>query len=192
MVTTRLHRCSRILVLLSLPIFGFIFATRLLQYVMMENQLFGFWLNDISLVLAPLLSIWQLLPLFYFLYIQFTMRFWFKSLRKSLGGDPNIGSSLPSAYEIYYGITESCRIMGNFFNPFIFFSLANSIAVLCIVIYFCINGDVDILEMPEDASLKTRAEAYFIPVWALYQILTAVLYLLCISISGYKTNEEVP
>ncbi len=79
--------------------------------------------------------------------------------------------------------------MGNFFNPFMFFSMTISIMMICLTIYFITNAEVAVTVSP-DSPLIVKMSTYFFPFWAGLQILAAIIYILSIFITGMKTNEE--
>ena len=93
-------------------------------------------------------------------------------------------------YRHYLMLCKCVFTMGRFLNPFIFFSLAISVIVLCLTIYFVINADIAIQVHPNATTLE-KVSIYFFPLWAGLQILTAILYVVTISLAGLRTNEQV-
>uniref|UniRef100_A0A914XG48 Uncharacterized protein n=1 Tax=Plectus sambesii TaxID=2011161 RepID=A0A914XG48_9BILA len=69
-----------ILIVVSIVSFSIPALIRAGQYVIMGSQLGEHLLDDVSLVLVPILSVWQLLPLFYFIIVSDMLRKWFKDV----------------------------------------------------------------------------------------------------------------
>ncbi len=63
------------------------FGGRLSQFILGGEQFGQFWLADFSLLLVPTITILQFLPLFYFVYLNSLLRFWFRRLEKLLSAD---------------------------------------------------------------------------------------------------------
>ncbi len=63
------------------------FGGRLTQFILGGERIGQFWLSDISLLVVPTMAILQYLPLFYFVYVNSLLRFWFRRLEKLLRAD---------------------------------------------------------------------------------------------------------
>lgn len=120
---------------------GFILLTatliRAVQYWMQDEASLQFWFADVSLVLVPLLGVWQLVPLLYFDLITRIIRDWLHHLRTYLKQDNTLNNnSLAVYHQSFFLLTKAIELLGKLINPFISFSIAISLVVLCLTIYF--------------------------------------------------------
>uniref|UniRef100_A0A914XIL8 Gustatory receptor n=1 Tax=Plectus sambesii TaxID=2011161 RepID=A0A914XIL8_9BILA len=182
---------SRSIFLASVFVAAFLpFVARVAQYSLFSFEPFEDWLNDISVLLVPMLSLWQLVPLFYFVYINRLVCFWFRQLDGAIKRDAKLQKhEMDFYYRRFLQLCNCVTLISRFFSPFIFGSLAVCLAMLCLTIYFFVNAEVAITIEPNATQTEVIATIFF-PLWAGLQIVTAIAYVICIAIAGMKTNEQ--
>lgn len=80
------------------------FASRLVQYVLGEEVFGESWFADISAALVAIMTCWQYLPLFYYVYINRLLQFWFAELDCRLQHDMRLIRYNIEFYYRYSGI----------------------------------------------------------------------------------------
>ncbi len=123
-------------------------------------------------------------------------RFWFRTLCKQLRQDSRLTKrSLEDYFNHYKLLTSALRDFG-LFNVFIGFSLAWSVLTVCLAVYFLTQARA-LVVVPEEAKDNPAyaqiiiINIYFNLGWSLVQILVAALFIFTVTVSGYRTNEEV-
>lgn len=177
------------LIFFALTGFSFLvpFAMRASEYFLLET-IGEVLVSDLSLLFVPLLSVWQLMPLFYYLLITSLLQWYFRKLRLRIQNDPDLTDHpLEFYYRLYLRLTKSVSTLGAFFNPVAFFSISTSVVVLCLTIYFLTNAkEIIIRDGPDDEKLAS----YFYVSWSGVHILVAVAYVLTMCVAGWRTNER--
>ncbi len=166
-------------------------GVRLAQYILMGQKPGKFWLMDVSLLLVPFMSVWQILPVIYYVYICSVLRYSFQCIRERMDNDKTLSKKPLKFYlEKFCHLTEATRHFSEFMGPTILFGLGISIAVLCLTAYFLIYSDMA-LQLPENATYIDYIDVKFLPVWAGIQILTAFATLFAYCVAGCRVNEMV-
>lgn len=94
-------------------------------------------LTDCSFILVPVLSLWNIIPLLYYHLYNILVRFYCRTLIKSMNREHKKRHfSLKFYYEQFTRITNVQEAVGDVFNPLLLFSLAWSLLVLCLTLYF--------------------------------------------------------
>ncbi|CAD6196432.1 unnamed protein product [Caenorhabditis auriculariae] len=176
---------------------GITFALKVVEFISTEQSLGNNLLMDSSFIIVPLLSLWNIIPLLYYHLYNHLIRFYCNTLINSLNMEHKKRHfSLKFYYEQFLRITNVQEAVGNLFNPFLLFSLAWSLLVLCLTIYFLTQPHSSLMvpiaaeqiTNPRTRYLLTRSVHFFI-CWAAIQIVTAVLHIVVICSTGMKTNE---
>uniref|UniRef100_A0A7E4V7N4 Gustatory receptor n=1 Tax=Panagrellus redivivus TaxID=6233 RepID=A0A7E4V7N4_PANRE len=162
------------------------------------SKLYDVKTEILSMIIVPLLTVWNVLPLIYYVLCNRIVRFWCRVLRKSLRKEHTKRHfSLKFYYEQFLRITALQEKIGNTFNPFILFSLAWSLILLCLTIYFITQPQSSLTEpiSHEQQANNTIRNALNQRIqlnmgWSVIQILVAVLNICVISATGMTTNEE--
>ncbi|CAP36661.2 Protein CBR-EGL-47 [Caenorhabditis briggsae] len=162
------------------------------------DQVFGdHILTDSSFILVPVLSLWNIIPLLYYHLYNVLVRFYCRTLIKSMNREHKKRHfSLKFYYEQFTRITNVQEAIGDVFNPLLLFSLAWSLLVLCLTIYFSSEPTSTLLVpiTPEQVQNQKVREKLTIAVhvsicWAAYQVIMAILHILIICSTGMMTNE---
>ncbi|KAK5975787.1 Egg laying defective EGL-47A [Trichostrongylus colubriformis] len=156
-------------------------------------------IQDTAFIIVPTLSLWNVIPLLYYDLYNRLVRFYCRTLVKSLDMEHRKRHvSLKFYYEQFLRITTAQEAVGNLFNPFILFSLAWSMLVLCLTIYFVTQPHSSLVEpispeqitVPEIRRRLTRS-VHFTICWAALQVLVALMHIILICHTGMNTNETV-
>lgn len=151
--------------------------------------------NIFTLLVVPPLRVWQMLPLFYFEILNSSVRFWFKRLNSFVHKDTLLRrNSLNFYYKQFLQLTVVVFRLGEWLNPFIFFSLAFNLVLLCFTIHFFTQTSKNFVISTGNLTDADRMEAYdsqFNLAYTVLQVLLAIIYIISICVSGRKTNEEV-
>ncbi len=191
--------------------FASIFALRVVMFFMLKEEFGQKLSNDFSLLSAPLLSVWNVIPLIYFHQIHVMIRAWGaqligeirrnykpqpiqqQRLRSPAGGARK--HSLKFYYQRFVELVELQMATGDFFNPYIAFTFLWSIFILCLMIYFVINAGDSFADPPipftAEQMVRWRLVIHFNFAWIGFQIALGIVHLLSICDSGRRTNEEV-
>ncbi|KAE9552983.1 hypothetical protein FO519_003787, partial [Halicephalobus sp. NKZ332] len=151
-----------------------------------------------SFFVVPLLTAWNVLPLMYYFLCNRMVRFWCRVLRKSLKKEHSKRTfSLKFYYQQFLRVTAVQETIGNTFNPFVLFSLAWSLLLLCLTIYFMTQPKSSFTEPITHIQLHNETlrnilnHRFFVNSgWALIQIIVAILHIVVICWTGMTTNEE--
>lgn len=142
----------------------------------------------LALVFAPVQCLWQLLPLVYYAHVGYLFLCWYRALHFQVETDwENYGRLRRRPLEFYSRqytkLTEAVFAVGQFFHPIIFFSLAHSIVVLGLAVYFMKNAAAFF----EDNTLGEEGRGYWSlskkaygMAWTALQIMVAFVYVLTI------------
>lgn len=148
-----------------------------------------------SFILLPLLRIWQLLPLAYFVYMGSAMRSWYHGINTEILQRPD-GVDFQSIFDRFSCLIKINAKMAGIFNPFITTSILFPMVQLGLAIYFVTNTD-DILGIYNKPNM-TEAEIYqatmrsgFELGWAGLQVFIAIVFLIVICRTCWRCNEEV-
>ncbi|CAJ0950305.1 unnamed protein product, partial [Mesorhabditis belari] len=178
----------------------FFFFTPLILFVV-EFFSFGEFIHlgsflDFRFLLVPMLSLWNIVPLLYYDMYNRIVRFYCRILIHSLDKEHlKRHFSLKFYYEQFLRITNVQEAIGGLFNPYLFFSLAWSMAILCLSIYFVTQPSEDIFVTiaPEyqsvDFQILIKKKVKFAMSWSFIQVFVASLNVLMICWSGMQTNE---
>ncbi len=167
------------------------FGVRLTEYILTGKVFGDSWLTDLSLVVVPLMSMWQILPVVYYIYICSFLRLSFKNLKEKLENDIDLMKQpIKHYYDRFIHLTVGTHLFSEFIGPFVFFTLGLAVVVLCFTIYFVINSDMA-LQIPQNATEAEIVNIRFIPVWAGIQICAALASILAFCIAGLRVNEMV-
>lgn len=165
-------------------------VVRLLEIHLKESESFGDPYNLITLIVVPSLRVWQMLPLFYFEALNSVIRLWFEELNEFVRKDSRLlRNSLSFYYKQFLQLTVLVQRVGVWLNPFIFFSLAFNLTLLCFTIHFFIQTG-KVLEAQTD-NLQRAYDVGFNLAYTTLQVLLGLLHILTICVGGRKTNEEV-
>uniref|UniRef100_A0A0N5C197 Gustatory receptor n=1 Tax=Strongyloides papillosus TaxID=174720 RepID=A0A0N5C197_STREA len=154
-----------------------------------------------SLVVIPLLSIWNMIPLLYYEICNRLIRFWCRHLSEHIEKETQSRKfTIRFYYEQFLRITKLQRAVGNTFNPFIFFCLAWSLILLCFTIYLSTEKIDNLVEPLPDLSRKNVSEeisrriltqrVIFTLLWTSVQVVLSLLNIFVICATGMKTNEQ--
>lgn len=172
------------------------FAIRISSVMFLAEKLGTNWVADVSLILVPMLSMWQMLPLYYYYVTTAALTKWFCYLSYKINSkcqsesDQNDNQQILKSYlEIFRKMTKAVFVLDTFFNPFVFFSIGISLTVLCITIYY-ITALNDLVSTSKGAVYGNSVNTYYFVVWTGLQVLAAVAYLLVICTGGWRTNES--
>ena len=201
-VRPNVQRLNRVVIGLVLVTFACTLAVRITEFVALGDRLGRSFLIDTSLILVPLLSLWNLVPLFYYELVNRVARFWSKALAKQIHeGTLDQGRSLRFYYRLFIKITRLQAAIGDVFNPFVLMSLGWSVFSLCLTIYFVTQADETMYEPPRRPGIsaaqwvnikaKWIIVVYFNLIWSIIQICIAIAHILVICASGTHTNECV-
>ncbi|CAH04730.1 putative G-protein coupled receptor egl-47 [Caenorhabditis elegans] len=154
-------------------------------------------LTDCSFILVPVLSLWNIIPLLYYHLYNILVRFYCRTLIKSMNREHKKRHfSLKFYYEQFTRITNVQEAVGDVFNPLLLFSLAWSLLVLCLTLYFLSEPTSTLLVpiTPEQVTNPKIREKLNITVhvkicWAAYQVVMAILHIIIICSTGMMTNE---
>uniref|UniRef100_A0A9J2P2B0 Gustatory receptor n=1 Tax=Ascaris lumbricoides TaxID=6252 RepID=A0A9J2P2B0_ASCLU len=123
------------------------FALRVFEFFTTEERFFVHWLTDVSFILVPLLTVWNVVPLVYYELCNRVVRSWCCLLARSLRREHHQRHyTLKFYYELFLKITSVQEAIGNLFNPFILFSLAWSLVILSLTIYFITEPTSSLVE----------------------------------------------
>lgn len=165
------------------------FGLRLSQYILQGEQPGDMWFSDLSLLLVPVLSLWQILPLYYFYLTNSILRRWFDRLNWHLSKETDFENRTLGDYiRTYQMLTNAVYLLGTFFNLFVFFSMGLSLSVMCITIYY-VTAAGDIYRNAHTLEYVEMLNTYYSPAWTGLQISVAVAYLLVFCVCGWRTNE---
>ncbi|KAI6190698.1 Egl-47 [Aphelenchoides bicaudatus] len=156
------------------------------------------WMVLSSFVTVPLLTVWNVIPLFYYVFANCIVCFWCKTLKNSLKREHvQRQFSLKFYYEQFLRITALQKSIGSLFNPFVFFSLACSLLMLSLTIYFITQPASSIIEPITEKQMSSEAVRIYLSErvylnlgWSIIQISVAMLHIVVICWTGVKTNEE--
>ncbi|PAV64431.1 hypothetical protein WR25_07019 [Diploscapter pachys] len=158
------------------------------------------YLQDSSFVIVPFLTIWNIVPLLYYELFNRIVRFYCRALMRSMDMERRKRHfSLKFYYEQFLRITTVQEAIGDLFNPFVLFSFAWSMMILCLTIYFLANiGQGTSLWNPitveqvysEKARKRLTTNVHFIMGWASVQVIVAIMHIAIICSTGLKTNES--
>uniref|UniRef100_A0A1I7YDF0 G_PROTEIN_RECEP_F1_2 domain-containing protein n=1 Tax=Steinernema glaseri TaxID=37863 RepID=A0A1I7YDF0_9BILA len=174
------------------------FSLNMMEYVVTNSRLLDNIMKDLSLLIVPLLTLWNVLPLMYYELCNRIVRFWCRTMTTSLKREScRRHFQLRFYYEQFLRITSVQEAIGKLFNPFILFSLAWSLLLLCLTIYFVTQPTSSLLEPLTEKQISselhrqrlTRA-IHFTLGWASLQIFVALAYIFTICATGMRTNEE--
>ncbi|CAJ0586233.1 unnamed protein product, partial [Mesorhabditis spiculigera] len=152
---------------------------------------------DASFLIVPMLSLWNIVPLLYYDMYNRIVRFYCRVLISSLDKEHHKRHfSLKFYYEQFLRITNVQEAIGALFNPFVFFSLAWSMAILCLTIYFLTQPASTLVDpispefhkKPGMVELLNKKVAFALG-WSLIQVIVAALNILVICSAGMQTNE---
>ncbi|CEF61036.1 Hypothetical protein SRAE_0000016600 [Strongyloides ratti] len=154
-----------------------------------------------SLIVIPLLSIWNLIPLLYYEICNRLVRFWCRNLAQNIERETQSRKfTIRFYYEQFLKITKLQRSMGNTFNPFIFFCLAWSLILLCFTIYLSTEKIDNLVEPLPDLSRNNISEkisrriltqrVIFTLLWTAVQVVLSLINIFVICATGMKTNEQ--
>uniref|UniRef100_A0A158P612 G_PROTEIN_RECEP_F1_2 domain-containing protein n=1 Tax=Angiostrongylus cantonensis TaxID=6313 RepID=A0A158P612_ANGCA len=158
-------------------------------------------IHDTAFIIVPTLTLWNIIPLLYYNLYNQIVRFYcnvrFRTLIESLTKKHRKRHfSLKFYYEQFLRITNVQEAVGNLFNPFILFSLAWSMLILCLTIYFITQPHSSLLEpiTPEqitvpDIRRRLTRSVHFTICWAGLQVLVALIHISVICHTGMSTNE---
>ncbi|CAI4222549.1 unnamed protein product [Auanema sp. JU1783] len=173
------------------------FSFRIIEFFVTKQSLGTGLIQDMAFIIVPLLTVWNVIPLLYYDLFNRIVRFYCQILIKSLNKEHQKRHfSLKFYYEQFLRITNVQEAIGNVFNPFVLFSLAWSMLVLCLTIYFMTQPHSSLLEPitpeqmknPDSRFLLTRS-VHFTICWAAIQVVVAVLHISLICSTGMATNE---
>ncbi|VDK79679.1 unnamed protein product [Cylicostephanus goldi] len=113
------------------------FTFRVFEFISTGQKFGTSVIQDTSFIIVPVLTLWNLIPLLYYDLYNRIVRFYIKTLIQSMNMEHRKRRfSLKFYYDQFLRITNVQEEMGCLFNPFILFSLAWSMMVLCLTIYF--------------------------------------------------------
>lgn len=175
------------------------FGIRLSLYLLKNDKLGENWLSDVSLIIVPMFSLWQMLPLYFFYSTTSILCRWFDYLNNqletnivhvSLHRDTNsdIAVSLKDYVAIWKKLTAAVFLLGTYFNHFIFFSIFITLSVLCSTLHY-LSDVKDLFHTAKSVPYEARIGKYYTLIWTGVQVLAAIAYLLVFCCSGWKTNE---
>ncbi len=186
-----IERWNVIFVLVVLITFLVPMSLRIVQTVLMSEELGANWLVDLSFVLVPLWALWMTLPLFYFETISRVIRFWCSELRKLIVENYLLSFEqrpLKLYYMKFVEIVKAQVAMQQFFAPFMLWSLIWSVFTLALSIYFATQTET---LLPPDLPPEFVMVMLFVIGWSGIQVGTGIIYILLITVSGTATNEAV-
>uniref|UniRef100_A0A914W8I0 Gustatory receptor n=1 Tax=Plectus sambesii TaxID=2011161 RepID=A0A914W8I0_9BILA len=171
-------------------------SVRGVEFCLMGERLGDKKLADISLILVPMLSVWNIVPLVYYNLMNCIVRCWCRILTQALRSERRTKRyDLRFYYKHFLKISTVQDCISNVFNPFILFSLGWTLFCLCLTIYF-ITQATSSMDEPV-GTLRNAAQQQmwrkivrFNLVWSSLQIMVAVGYIVTICGTGTKTNEE--
>uniref|UniRef100_A0A0N4W795 G protein-coupled receptor n=1 Tax=Haemonchus placei TaxID=6290 RepID=A0A0N4W795_HAEPC len=173
------------------------FTFKVVEFIYTDQKFGSSVIQDTAFIIVPTLSLWNIIPLLYYHLYNRLVRFYCRTLVKSLDLEHRKRRfSLKFYYEQFLRITSAQEAVGNLFNPFILFSLAWSMLVLCLTIYFITQPHSSLLEpispeqitVPEIRIRLTRS-VHFTICWAGLQVLVALMHIVIICHTGMNTNE---
>ncbi|EPB74067.1 hypothetical protein ANCCEY_06854 [Ancylostoma ceylanicum] len=173
------------------------FTFKVVEFIYTDQKLGSSVIQDTAFVIVPTLTLWNLIPLLYYDLYNRIVRFYCRTLIKSLSMEHRKRHfSLKFYYEQFLRITNVQEAVGNLFNPFILFSLAWSMLVLCLTIYFITQPHSSLLEpiTPEqitvpDIRQRLTRSVHFTICWAALQVIVALMHICIICHTGMNTNE---
>ncbi len=178
---------------------GIILTLSVLQFVLLETTPSP--KSIFQIFLFPILTVWNFLPLLYWDQIQKLFQFWNSQLKSSIQREYS-GAQRPGKPVRYFfhRFNDYCNLqmaLGEFYNPYISFTLIWSLIIICFLIYFLVNVEEHFtappegLELrPEDSNIWNRL-IYFNMIWLIIQGLMALLHMGIILNTGRITNESV-
>uniref|UniRef100_A0A7I5ECW4 G protein-coupled receptor n=1 Tax=Haemonchus contortus TaxID=6289 RepID=A0A7I5ECW4_HAECO len=173
------------------------FTFKVVEFIYTDQKFGSSVIQDTAFIIVPTLSLWNIIPLLYYHLYNRLVRFYCRTLVKSLDLEHRKRRfNLKFYYEQFLRITSAQATVGNLFNPFILFSLAWSMLVLCLTIYFITQPHSSLLEpispeqitVPEIRIRLTRS-VHFTICWAGLQVLVALMHIVIICHTGMNTNE---
>ncbi|KAK6056190.1 hypothetical protein COOONC_06306 [Cooperia oncophora] len=173
------------------------FTFKVVEFIYTDQKFGTGVIQDTAFIIVPALSLWNVVPLLYYDLYNRLVRFYCRTLIKSLDMEHRKRHfGLKFYYEQFLRITNVQEAVGNLFNPFILFSLAWSMLVLCLTIYFITQPHSSLVEpispeqitVPEIRRRLTRS-VHFTICWAGLQVLVAVMHISIICHTGMNTNE---
>ncbi|VDK61386.1 unnamed protein product [Anisakis simplex] len=175
------------------------FTLRVFEFVYTHERFLDSWMTDVSFILVPLLTVWNVVPLVYYELCNRIVRSWCRVLARSLRSEHHQRHyTLKFYYELFLRITSVQEAIGDLFNPFIMFSLAWSLVILSLTIYFLTEPSSSLVEPLSAFQFRSEAirehlnrKVRFTLAWASIQILAAIAYIFTICSTGMQTNEEV-
>lgn len=188
-----IYLCIGVLLASLIPL-----IVRVIEVVVTEAPL-DHPLTIVAWMAVPLLRVWQILPLLYYEVINSTARHWFKQLNEIIRKDSNLQrNSLAFYYQQFLSVTNVVVKLGFWLNPFVFFSLAISVILVCLTIYYVTQTKQALAHMSFPDNITDPDQIEFIysnqfkMAYTAVQIVIAATFIVLISVSGRKTNEEVP
>ncbi|VDL71161.1 unnamed protein product [Nippostrongylus brasiliensis] len=191
-------RCHVIVFFVVVGFFTLIpFTFKVVEFIYTDQRLGSSVIQDTAFVIVPILTLWNVIPLLYYDLYNRIVRFYCKTLVKSLDLEHRKRHfSLKFYYEQFLRIASAQEAVGSLFNPFVLFSLAWSILVLCLTIYFITQPHSSLLDpispeqitVPEIRRRLTRS-VHFTICWAGLQVLVALLHICIVCHTGMSTNE---
>ncbi|KAI1698580.1 hypothetical protein DdX_17828 [Ditylenchus destructor] len=156
------------------------------------------WLTDYSFVLVPLFSVWNLLPLLYYVLCNRLVCFWARLLEQSmLAEHKHRKYSLKFYYQQFLRITEAQKAIGGLFNPFVLFSLSWSLTILCLTIYFITQPTSSLSQPITESQIRSETFRRMLTErvrlnlgWSFLQIIVALTHICVICATGTVTNEQ--
>ncbi|KAK6757305.1 hypothetical protein RB195_015246 [Necator americanus] len=173
------------------------FTFKVVEFIYTDQKLGSSVIQDTAFIIVPTLTLWNLIPLLYYDLYNRIVRFYCRTLIKSLNLEHRKRRfGLKFYYEQFLRITNVQEAVGSLFNPFVLFSLAWSMLVLCLTIYFITQPHSSLLEpiTPEqitvpDIRRRLTRSVHFTICWAALQVIVALMNICLICHTGMNTNE---
>ncbi|KAE9417772.1 hypothetical protein Angca_001301 [Angiostrongylus cantonensis] len=190
--------CYTIVFFVTVAFFSIVpFTFKVVESIYAEQKFGSSMIHDTAFIIVPTLTLWNIIPLLYYNLYNQIVRFYCKTLIESLTKKHRKRHfSLKFYYEQFLRITNVQEAVGNLFNPFILFSLAWSMLILCLTIYFITQPHSSLLEpiTPEqitvpDIRRRLTRSVHFTICWAGLQVLVALIHISVICHTGMSTNE---
>ncbi|KAI6213053.1 Egl-47 [Aphelenchoides besseyi] len=186
------------LLAVAIPLFYRVFEMLLEDQRLPHPRTTFEWATDFSFIIVPMLTLWNVLPLFLYVLANRIVCYWCRALKKSLKKEHvQRNFSLKFYYEQFLRLTALQKAIGSLFNPVILLSLSWSLSILSLTIYFLtqptssLAEPITIEQMASEKSRKLLTERVYLNLgWSAIQILVAILHIIAICLTGLKTNEE--
>lgn len=178
-------------------IFFFIpFSIRLSLYLLLKERMGEKWFSDVSLIIVPMLSLWQMVPLFFYSLTLSILVQWFDYLNMQMemnivplnDNSAAIAIPLKEYVALWKKLTKAVFMLGTYFNHFIFLSIFITLGVLCSSLHYMTEVK-DLFHTAKTVPYHIRVGKYFILIWTGLQVVAAVAYLLVFCSYGWRTNE---